>query len=72
MGSERGPSSGSTASPPPQNAENRQTELFNEDFSNSLINFSRNAQIMSVQRWSLLEHGLACQTFKRPVFGAAN
>lgn len=31
----------------------QQTELFNEDISNSLIKVSRNAQIMSVQCWSL-------------------
>lgn len=31
----------------------QRTELFDEDISNSLINFSRNAQIMSVQCWFL-------------------
>lgn len=51
---------------------NQQTELFNEDISNPLINFSRNAQITPVQRWSLLQHSLHANTFDRPVFGATN
>lgn len=43
---------------------NEPTELFNEDISNSLTNFSRNAQIMSVQHWSLLEHSLHAKLLK--------
>lgn len=43
---------------------NQRSKLFNDDISNSLINFSRNAQIMSVQHWSLLEHGLHAKLLK--------
>lgn len=42
----------------------QQMELSNEDINNSLINFSCNAQIMSVHCWSLPQPSLHAKLLK--------